>query len=40
MLVGFVGALVGLVLSLFIYGMGGGGGILDVWFAPIRALFQ
>lgn len=40
LLVGFVGALVGLVLSLFIYGLGQGGGVLDVWFAPIRALFQ
>jgi hypothetical protein len=40
MLVGFVGALVGLVLSVFIYGFGQSGGVLDVWFAPIRALFQ
>jgi hypothetical protein len=40
LLVGFAGMLIGFVLSLFIYGIGGGGGVLDVWFAPIRALFQ
>jgi hypothetical protein len=40
MLVAFVGGLIGLVLSVFIYGIGQSGGILDVWFAPIRAIFQ
>ncbi|MFN8379739.1 MAG: hypothetical protein U0452_13820 [Anaerolineae bacterium] len=40
LLIGFCGSLVGLVLSLFIYGIGGSGGVLDVWFAPIRALYQ
>jgi hypothetical protein len=38
LLIGFMGALIGLVLSVLIYGIAGGGGILDVWFAPIRAL--
>jgi len=40
LLIGFCGMLIGLVLSVFVYGIGGNGGILDVWFAPIRALFQ
>lgn len=39
LLIAFTGALIGLVLSVFVYGIGGNGGILDVWFAPIRALY-
>lgn len=38
LLIGFCGMLIGLVLSVFVYGIGQNGGILDVWFAPIRAL--
>lgn len=39
LLIGFAGMMIGLVLSVFIYGIGQNGGILDVWFAPIRALY-
>ncbi|HYO87879.1 MAG TPA: hypothetical protein VER79_04480 [Candidatus Limnocylindrales bacterium] len=39
LLAGFVGTLIGLVLSIFIYGFGLSGGVLDIWFAPLRAVF-
>jgi hypothetical protein len=39
LLVGLVGALIGFVTSLFVYGFGLQSAALDAWFAPLRALF-
>lgn len=39
LLAGFVGTLVGVVTSIFLYGFGLGSSGMELWFAPLRALF-
>ncbi len=40
LLAGFLGSMIGVMMSIFIYGFGLNSGALDLWFAPLRTLFS